>query len=402
MTTAAERRRRVLLVTVEFGGPPVSGRERRYWQHAAAIGASSEVGVLVLDRAGRPARRPDGLGWWRHSAAHWLNDQVRWVERPDGHPAFGHVPPEGVAAVDESVQEFDPDVIVVGGLWLHGHLERLRSPGRHVVLDAADVEAPLAESLADIAGRGERAVRRVLARHVAEIERRAFAAVDQVWVCSDHDARAITERYPDAAPVHVVPNTVDTASLQRPPGVTRPEVPAVVYTAMFGYAPNDLAAMTLIGEVHPAIRRRFPHATLSLVGGGASPELRAAARAQGVAVTGPVSDTRPWLWGSSAQAIPLRSGSGTRIKALESLAAGLPVVTTEKGVEGLDVVDGEHVVIARSPRQFAEAIASLHEDRAASSALAARGRDFVDARYSTAVARRAIESALVRLPVRTP
>lgn len=403
MTTAAEGRRRVLLVTVELGVPPVSGRERRYWQHVVAIGASSALGVLVLDRTGRTTHRPDGLAWWGHSAARWLDDQVRWMERPDGHPAFGHLPSEGLAALDESLEEFEPDVIVVGGLWLHGHLERLRSTGRHVVLDAPDVEGPLAEALADVSGRGERTVRRVMARHVAEIEGRAVASVDQVWACSDHDARAIIERYPHAAPVTVVPNTVDTESFRRPPGVTRPKTPAVVYTAMFGYAPNDMAAMTLIDEIHPAVRGRFPDATLTLVGRGATPALTgAAAQAPGVTVTGPVRDPRPWLWGSSAQAMPLRCGSGTRIKALESLAASLPVVTTEKGVEGLDVVDGEHVLIARSAGQFADAIGFLHEDAAESSALAARGRALVEARYSTAVACRAVESALGRLPARTP
>ena len=403
MTTAADRRRRVLLVTVEFRTHPMSGRERRYRQHVAALRQSCEVGVLVLDRNGNATAAPDGLAWWGHSAAPWLDDQIEWMRRPDGHPSYGRLPPDALATLDEAVREFDPDVVIVGGLWMHGHLGRLGERGAHVVLDAADVEGPLHEGLAVASRGGERTVRTALARHVDEIERSAVAFVQQIWVCSEHDASILRARYPQCAQVVVVPNTVDTAPLRRPPALPRPGAPAVVYPASFAYPPNNAAAVSLISEIHPLVRHRFPTATLSLVGTGPSATLQeAAARAPGVRVTGPVSDMRPWLWRSTALAVPLRTGSGTRIKILESFAAGLPVVTTAKGAEGLDVADGEHVVVAQSPREIADAVAALYEDPVASSALAARARHLVETRYSTAAARQAVESALRQVPARTP
>jgi glycosyltransferase involved in cell wall biosynthesis len=303
--------------------------------------------------------------------------------------------------LDEALRDFDPDVVVVAGLWLHSHLDRLREHGRQVIIDAADIEGSLYQDLADVPSRGERMVRTVLARRVAEIERCAVACVDQVWACSEHDARVMQARYPAAALVAVVPNTVDVESLRRPASPT-PSAPTVVYTASFGYAPNQGAALSLITEIHPLVRGRFPSATLSLVGTGPTAAMRtAAAAAHDVTVTGPVPDTRPWLWGSTALAAPLHVGSGTRIKFLEAFAAGLPVVSTPKGAEGLDVVDGEHLLIARSPRQFADAIVDLHADPSVSAALAARARELVEHRYSTASARQAIESALGRMPART-
>jgi len=395
MSTSARCRRRVLLVTVELRVPPVSGRERRYWQHVTALRASADVGVLVLDRQPNPAGAPDGLAWWRRTHAPWAGDQVGWMRRPDGHPDYGQVPPEALRAVDGALEEFDADDVVIGGLWLHRQLDRLRRPGRRLILDAADIEAPLLEDLALGVAGGERVLRKVLARHVAEIEGQAVTSVDQVWVCSDHDAGVLAARYPSAAPVAVVPNTVDTDALLRPATTGRPGAPALVYPATFGYLPNDEAALTLVRQVHPLVRRRYPQATLSLVGAGASAELAAAAApGDGVTMTGPVADTRPWLWSSTVLAAPLAAGSGTRIKLLEAFAAGLPVVTTTKGAEGLDVIDGTHVVIAESPRQFADAIAALHDDPAAGAALAARARDLVEDRYSPAAARRAVESAL--------
>jgi glycosyltransferase involved in cell wall biosynthesis len=400
MSTAAERRRRVLLVTVELRVPPVSGRERRYNQHIGALRETADVGVLVLNRRRRLPVAPEGLAWWRCAAAPWIGDQVGWVRRPDGHPEYGQVPAETLAAVDGALEEFDPDDVVVGGLWLHGHLERLRQPGRRLILDAADVEGPLLEDLARVAPGGERVLRRMLARHVSEIEGQAVRSVDQMWVCSEYDAGVVASRYPGAAPVIVVPNTVDAESLLRPGTAERPSAPALVYPATFGYAPNDAAALTLVQQIHPLVRRRFAATTLSLVGPGASAELGAAvAAAAGVQLVGPVADTRPWLWGSTVLAAPLKAGSGTRIKLLEAFAAGLPVVTTAKGAEGLDVIDGTHVLMAESPGQFADAIAYLHDEPAAGLALAGRARHLVETHYSTAAARHAIESALGGVPV---
>jgi polysaccharide biosynthesis protein PslH len=392
----------VLLVTVELRVPPVSGRERRYWQHVTALRASADVGLLVLDRQRNPPAAPDGLAWWRRTQAPWAGDQVGWVRRPDGHPDYGQVPPEALRAVDGALAEFNPDDVVICGLWLHRQLDRLRRPGRRLILDAADIEAPLLEDLALGVTGGERVLRKVLARHVGEIEGQAVRSVDQVWVCSAHDAGVLAARYPGAAPVTVVPNTVDTDALRDPTTAERRGAPALVYPATFGYLPNDAAALTLVRRVHPLVRRRFPEATLTLVGAGASAELVATAAAgAGVTMTGPVVDTRPWLWSSTVLAAPLAAGSGTRIKLLEAFAAGLPVVTTAKGAEGLDVLDGTHVLMGESPHQFADAIAVLHDDPAAGAALADRARDLVEARYSPAAARRAVESALGSQPAAT-
>jgi glycosyltransferase involved in cell wall biosynthesis len=403
MSTAAERRRRVLLVIVELRVPPVSGRERRYCQHIAALRATADVGVLLLDRRRNSSGAPDGVAWWRRTAVAWIGDQVGWVRRPDGHPDYGQPPAEALEALDGALEEFDPDDVVVGGLWLHRHLDRIRRPGRRLVLDAADVEGPLLEDLAGVTAGGERVLRRVLARHVAQIEGQAVRSADQIWVCSNHDAGVLASRYPGAAPVTVVPNTVDTGSLLRPATEQRPAAPTVVFPATFGYAPNDSAALTLVRRIHPLVRRRFADATLSLVGAGASAELRAAvAPVAGVELVGPVTDVRPWLWGSTVLAAPLTIGSGTRIKLLEAFAAGLPVVTTAKGAEGLDVVDGTHVLMAESPSQFAEAIAFLHDEPTVGPGLADRARHLVEARYSTAAARQAVESALAWAPAPAP
>jgi glycosyltransferase involved in cell wall biosynthesis len=402
MMTAAEPRRRVLLVTVELRVPPVTGRERRYWQHVVALRPAADVGVLVLDRQGNSAPPPDGVAWWRRCSAPFVEEVAEWMRQPDGHPSYGRLSAEALAALDESLEAFDPDVVVVAGLWLHGHLDRLCGSDRHVILDAADVEAALHEDLARTAGRGERVVRAALARRVAQIEGQAARSVDQIWACSERDRDLIRARYGATASVAVVPNTVDVESL-RPAHSAAPNAPTVVYPATFSYPPNEAAALSLITEVHPLLQRHSRLAKLNLVGIEPTAAMHeAAAQASGVTITGPVPDTRPWLWAATALAAPLRHGSGTRIKLLEAFAAGVPVVTTTKGAEGLDVVDGEHVLIAHSPEEFADAIGELHTSPETSSALVTRARLLVGSRHSAASARRAVESALAQLPVRTP
>jgi glycosyltransferase involved in cell wall biosynthesis len=94
-----------------------------------------------------------------------------------------------------------------------------------------------------------------------------------------------------------------------------------------------------------------------------------------------VDDVRPVIAGSAACVVPLRQGGGTRLKILEAMALGVPVVSTRKGAEGLDVVDGEHLLLADGPRDLAAASVRLLQDGALRARLAANARALVEQRY---------------------
>jgi polysaccharide biosynthesis protein PslH len=114
-------------------------------------------------------------------------------------------------------------------------------------------------------------------------------------------------------------------------------------------------------------------------------------------VTGAVPDVRPYVAESGAVPIPLFDGTGTRLKALEAFAAGVPVVSTSKGIEGLDAIAGTHFLRAEDADEFVSALARLWSEPATASRLVERARSFVAERYSWNVARRAVGQALERL-----
>jgi len=114
-------------------------------------------------------------------------------------------------------------------------------------------------------------------------------------------------------------------------------------------------------------------------------------------VTGAVPDVRPYLAESGAVPIPLFDGVGTRLKALEAFAAGVPVVSTSKGIEGLGVEPGTHFLRAEDADEFVVALTRLWSEPATASTLVEQARSFVAERYSWDVARRAVGQALERL-----
>ena len=116
------------------------------------------------------------------------------------------------------------------------------------------------------------------------------------------------------------------------------------------WLPNVDAVIYFLIEVLPLIRDRLPDATFTIA--GRSPDARVIKAVQGLAgvfVTGKVEDMRPYLWNSKISVVPIRIGGGTRLKIYECMAAGVPVVSTTVGAEGLRYHDGADIVIADSP-----------------------------------------------------
>src|SRR5206468_4230638 len=132
----------------------------------------------------------------------------------------------------------------------------------------------------------------------------------------------------------------------------------VVFTGSMDWLPNDDGVRYFVEQVLPLIRRELPSATFSAVGRRPSPALSALA-SEAVRVTGTVDDIRPYLDGAALVVVPLRSGSGTRIKIFEAMAMGKAVLSTTLGAEGLPVTHDENIVLADSPDAFARAAVRL-------------------------------------------
>jgi glycosyltransferase involved in cell wall biosynthesis len=182
-----------------------------------------------------------------------------------------------------------------------------------------------------------------------------------------------------AKKVAVVPNGVDCAAFASL-SEKRSGPPILLYVGALSWAPNAQAALFLAREVLPAVRHAYPEVRLQVVGRGPSPELLALRGQEGVEVTGGVPDVVPYFGSAHVLAVPLEAGGGTRLKILEAFAAGLPVVSTPVGCEGIEATDGKHLLIASRDR-FAESIIRLLGDEALRTSLASRARALAREQY---------------------
>jgi glycosyltransferase involved in cell wall biosynthesis len=255
-------------------------------------------------------------------------------------------------------------------------------PRARLVLDAHNVESEIVARVADSAPRWQRRPMRWQAARIRLLERELARAMDLIFACSEKDADAF--RAMGARRVRVVPNVAPplAASGAR-------ERTDVVFVGSLDWRPNAEAALLLAREIWPRCRALLPGAQLDIVGRNPPPQIQALA-GHDVIVAGSVPSVQPWLDSAFATAIPLRAGSGTRIKILEAWAAGVPVVATRIAAEGLPHQDGRDLLLAEGPADFARALVRLRRDRRLAERLAAGGREtvepFTPARVAEAVA----------------
>jgi glycosyltransferase involved in cell wall biosynthesis len=268
------------------------------------------------------------------------------------------------------------DVILAVGLYMLPYVPA-RDRGR-MLLDPQNVETERVASMAAaLWPRPRGVVARLQRRPVRHYEERAAAGAGGVLAVSEHDGAWFERCAPGR--VSVVANGVDCAAIRPRDGDGRGG--PVLFVGSMDYGPNVDGARVLLEEIAP--RLSHPGVRIALVGALPPARLRAAAAAAPVAVkvTGRVAQIEPWFASSRLLAVPLRIGGGTRLKILEAMAHGLPVVTTSIGCAGLDVEHGRDVLIADDPAQFASCVDRLLADDALARDLAQRARQTVERCY---------------------
>jgi glycosyltransferase involved in cell wall biosynthesis len=213
------------------------------------------------------------------------------------------------------------------------------------------------------------------ASHARRFERWLVAAYPHVVVVSDDDAALLP---PGRAQVHVIPNGVDVSALAPSPVPTEP---GMCFVGALYTQPNVDGVTWLATEILPLVRARVPEARLDVVGLRPVPSVLALDRLPGVRVHADVSSVESYVRAARVAVVPLRIGSGTRLKALEAMALGRPVVGTSIGLGGLAIEHGLHALVADDAPGLAAAIAWLLSDHEAASRLAAGGRRLTEERY---------------------
>jgi glycosyltransferase involved in cell wall biosynthesis len=207
------------------------------------------------------------------------------------------------------------------------------------------------------------------------IERSAARSASAVTVATDADAEAFDRL--GARRVIVVRNGVD---LETTPHDLPPSGAQIILVGYFAWRPNSEAGLELCREILPRIHARVPSARLWLVGAMAPPELLALAGPT-VELTGGVQTVLPYLQRARVTVMPVRAGGGSRLKVLEALAAGIPVVATSFAVSGINVRHGLEALIAETPEDLAALAVRVITDDDLARALSRAGRSLVEKHY---------------------
>jgi len=209
--------------------------------------------------------------------------------------------------------------------------------------------------------------------------RRTLSSFDGCTVVSEQERAILTEVVPTYRKVELVPNGVDLDSKSGDFGPS--ERDTLIYPGSLTYDANLDAMEFFLEKIFPLIRSSHPSAELKITGNHEGVPLNPSFSEEGVNLTGYLKNIKEAVAESWVCVVPLRKGAGTRLKILEAMALGTPVVSTKKGAEGIDVTHEKNILIADEPRLFADAVNRLLEDEQLRQQLSLNGRRLVEERY---------------------
>jgi glycosyltransferase involved in cell wall biosynthesis len=353
------RRHRVTLLSFIHPGQSVG--------HATQAAICERVDVVPA-RAYRPGSLR-ALGGYFSSQPRWLVDVY---SREMAELAK--------STVSQAASAGDPfDVIIASQITMAPYLVNLQGPVR--VLEELEMSI-LWDGLSD--GDHWRRLRaglrwRKFAGYVGRLVREH---VDGCSLVSEPERVNLERIVPHFRDVAVVPNGVDVAHYSGSFGVPAPDT--LVFSGALTYSANYDAMGYFLGDIWPRVREVRPAAQLAITGGTDGVALDRLPLGDGVILTGYLPDIRPRVATSRVCVVPLRQGGGTRLKILEAMALGTPVISTHKGAEGLDVTHGEDILLADTPEAFAEGVLRLLADDELCARLTRNGRRLVESRYDWA------------------
>jgi glycosyltransferase involved in cell wall biosynthesis len=366
-------RLQILMLTPQMPYPPHQGTSLRNLHVLRALAENHEVTLLSFHESDKPPQL-EPLRAYCHvltpvpitsrSTSQRLAQLISTSEPDLGlrlrSEAFS-------AALSTALAEKRFDAIQIEGMELAYVIEQIKreAPGARVVIDCHNAETELQRRAlqADI----RRPKRWPTALYSAiqigrleKYERQALLAADGILAVSEIDRQFLRQTAPQLQQeITVAPNTIDVSVYASPEAISGEQGFDLVFTGKMDYRPNVDGVLWFADFVWPRIIRERPQTTWAIVGQRPAPSIQALRGTQGITVTGSVPDIRPYIAGATVFIMPLRMGSGTRLKLIEGMAAGKPVVSTRLGAEGFPVQDGVNIILADIPEQQSEAILHL-------------------------------------------
>ncbi len=325
-----------------------------------------------------------GMHRYRSLAISLLSGQPFIVER-DASQAMHALLARLASEAAEAGAPFD--LVHADQLYMAPYAEALPIPR---LLDQHNAVYRIYESLQGQRGWPRSWLARREAALLRRYEGRLCASFEAVTTVSEEDRQALLDVMPRPRELTTIPIAVDAAELQ--PIARDPASQAVLSLAAPDWPPNAEGISWFAREVYPLVRRSAADSRLFICGAQPGHALRALSeRDPSIEVTGFV-EPASYIARSACLIVPLRQSGGMRAMILEALARGIPIVSTSVGVAGLDLRPGEHLLVADTPSDFADAVALLLREPELGRRIAAAGRQLVLERYDWRVVYRAVDS----------
>jgi len=207
---------------------------------------------------------------------------------------------------------------------------------------------------------------------------------DHIFVVSGRDKEIYVSHGLDSDKIDVIPNGVDCDHFDpsRIPGSVKFDHPCIFFMGKLSYKPNTFGIFNYLTEVHPIVKKHIPQVKLYITGIGCPPWLKKELlKDNSVVLLGFVEDVRPYISGADVCIAPLQAGSGTRLKILEYMASGKPVVSTSIGSEGINVTNNKNILIEDDWEAFAHKVVEVLKNKQLSQYIGDNARALVEVEY---------------------
>lgn len=372
---------RVLFLSPRQSWPPVSGAKLRDYHFAKALGARTRLTYAFFSdpAAETPSIQQfpfcEELTAVAAPAMYTPGKIVRGIFGRWPLPVVNYSSKEMAAAIRGITASGPFDLVHLDSMHMAAYTPLLA--GVRIVYNWHNIESELMSRYAQSAPTiAHRVYGTLTANRISALEKDLLATAFGHVVCSQREKDQLKQIAPQAR-IQVIENGVDVSAfpevMERREGRKR-----LLFVGAMSYHANIDAAVWFTRTVWPGIHRRFPDWKLALVGSNPSPAVREL-QSKDVEVTGTVPSVAPYYEDALAAIVPLRTGGGTRLKILEALAAGVPVISSTLGAEGLAVTPHDDILIADREQDWMSALEVISGPRW--SELAAAGRTLVESRY---------------------
>ena len=251
------------------------------------------------------------------------------------------------------------------------HIAWLKKNNVKIIFDSHNVEYKLLKESINILPWYQKISGAYILSHLKKLEIEASSVADTVLACSIEDATFFKTHNTHT---YVISNGVNSKEFEP---LTNHQNPTLIFTGNINYPPNADAVKYYLTDIHPIIKKAIPHIEVIIIGAEKSWLQNLGLGDDTIVPHGFVDDVRPYLYRSSIGICPVRYGSGTRIKILTYMAAGLPVVSTSKGAEGVAYENGRDIIISNDAREFADNIIHLLQNTEFRQKIAQQGHEFI-------------------------